>query len=70
MSSDFLDLTPRDNYIGWERVAKTQRMINHTCIGSTIVPIQPLRIQPGWRETASVIMFESDTCRKDLGISI
>ena len=42
MSSDFLDLTPRDNYIGWERVAKTQRMINHTCIGSTIVPIQPL----------------------------
>ena len=42
MSSDFLDLTPRDDYIGWERVAKTQRMINHTCIGSTIVPIQPL----------------------------
>jgi len=42
MSSDFLDLTPRDNYIGWEREPKTQRMINHTCIGSTIVPIQPL----------------------------
>ena len=42
MSSDFLDLTPRDKYIGWEREAKTQRMINHTCIGSTIVPIQPL----------------------------
>jgi hypothetical protein len=42
MSSDFLDLTPRDNYIGWQREPKTQRMINHTCIGSTIVPIQPL----------------------------
>ena len=42
MSSDFLDLTPRDNHIGWEREAKTQRLINHTCIGSTIVPIQPL----------------------------
>ena len=42
MSSDFLDLTPRDKYIGWEREAKTQRMINHTCIGSTIVPVQPL----------------------------
>jgi len=42
MSSDFLDLTPRDNYIGWDREAKTQRMINHTCIGSTIVPVQPL----------------------------
>jgi len=42
MSSDFLDLTPRDEYIGWDRVRKTQKMINHTCIGSTIVPIQPL----------------------------
>ena len=42
MSSDFLDLTPRDSYIGWEREAKTQRMINHTCIGSTKAPIQPL----------------------------
>ena len=42
MSSDFLDLTPRDEHIGWERESKTQRMINHTCIGSTIVPIQPL----------------------------
>ena len=42
MSSDFLDLTPRDEYIGWDRERKTQKMINHTCIGSTIVPIQPL----------------------------
>ena len=42
MSSDFLDLTPRDEYIGWDRESKTQRMINHTCIGSTIVPVQPL----------------------------
>jgi hypothetical protein len=42
MSSDFLDLTPRDEYIGWDRTRKTQKMINHTCIGSTIVPIQPL----------------------------
>jgi hypothetical protein len=43
MSSDFLDLTPRDNYIGWSRELKTQgRMINHTGIGSTIVPTQPL----------------------------
>jgi hypothetical protein len=36
-------LTPRDNYIGWDRVKKTQGgMINHTAIGSTIVPLQPL----------------------------
>lgn len=43
ISSDFLDLTPRDNAIGWDRNVKTQQgMINHTAIGSTIVPTQPL----------------------------
>jgi hypothetical protein len=43
ISSDFLDLTPRDNFIGWPRELKTQGgMINHTAIGSTIVPLQPL----------------------------
>ena len=43
ISSDFLDLTPRDKYIGWERTKKTQgKMINYTAIGSTIVPFQPL----------------------------
>ena len=43
ISSDFLDLTPRDNFIGWSRELKTQgSMINHTAIGSTIVPLQPL----------------------------
>lgn len=43
ISSDFLDLTPRDKFIGWEREKKTQGgMINHTAIGSSIVPFQPL----------------------------
>jgi hypothetical protein len=43
ISSDFLDLTPRDKYIGWPRDVKTdQGLINHTAIGSTIVPLQPL----------------------------
>lgn len=43
ISSDFLDLTPRDKFIGWSRDKKTSgRMINHTAIGSTIVPLQPL----------------------------
>ena len=43
ISSDFLDLTPRDKFIGWEREKKTQgHMINYTAIGSTIVPLQPL----------------------------
>ena len=43
ISSDFLDLTPRDQYIGWDRYSKTQgKMVGHTAIGSTIVPLQPL----------------------------
>jgi len=43
VSSDFMDLTPRDSHIGWSREIKTtQKMINHTAIGSTIVPTQPL----------------------------
>lgn len=42
ISGDFLDLTPRDQYIGWDRKEKTAGMINHTAIGSTIVPLQPL----------------------------
>jgi len=43
ISSDFLDLTPRDQAIGWSREVKTQQgMINYTAIGSTIVPLQPL----------------------------
>jgi len=42
ISSDFLDLTPRDKAIGWPRDIKTTgNMINHTAIGSTIVPLQP-----------------------------
>lgn len=43
ISSDFMDLTARDEYIGWSRKVKTdERMINHIAIGSTIVPTQPL----------------------------
>jgi hypothetical protein len=42
LSSDYLDLTPRDEHIGWPRELKTEgNMINHTCVGSTIVPTQP-----------------------------
>jgi hypothetical protein len=43
ISSDFLDLAPRDKFIGWSRDLKTQGgMINYSAIGSTIVPLQPL----------------------------
>ena len=43
ISSDYLDLTPRDQFIGWSRETKTQgHMINFTAVGSTLVPLQPL----------------------------
>jgi hypothetical protein len=43
ISGDFMDLTPRDKSIGWSREIKTFKgKINHTAIGSSIVPTQPL----------------------------
>ena len=41
LSSDFLDLSIRDKYIGWDRERKTHQMIKHTTIGSSILPVQP-----------------------------
>ena len=42
LGSDFIDLTCRDEYIGWTREDKQDNSrLNHTCIGSTIVPTQP-----------------------------
>jgi hypothetical protein len=65
ISSDFLDLTPRDTAIGWSRDIKTQQhMINHTAIGSTIVPLQPLGFNyMGGKLLA--LMCLSDTVQKD-----
>jgi hypothetical protein len=65
ISSDFLDLTPRDNAIGWPRDVKTQQnMINHTAIGSTIVPLQPLGFNyMGGKLLA--LMCLSDTVQQD-----
>jgi len=43
ITGDFIDLTPRDDFIGWGREYKTKSgKLNHSCIGSTIVPLQPL----------------------------
>ena len=43
ITGDFLDLGPRDQFIGWDREYKTMSgKLNHSCIGSTIVPLQPL----------------------------
>tara|TARA_B100002019_G_scaffold285167_1_gene293802 strand:- start:135 stop:1412 length:1278 start_codon:yes stop_codon:yes gene_type:complete len=43
ITGDFIDLTPRDDYIGWDREYKTNSgKLNCTAIGSSILPTQPL----------------------------
>ena len=65
ISSDFLDLTPRDTYIGWPKDVKTQgNMINHTAIGSTIVPLQPLGFNYMGGKLLALLCL-SDTVQKD-----
>ena len=65
ISSDFLDLTPRDSAIGWARDVKTQQgMINHTAIGSTIVPLQPLGFNYVGGKLLALLCL-SDTVQKD-----
>lgn len=65
ISSDFLDLTPRDSAIGWSREIKTQKgMINHTAIGSTIVPLQPLGYNYMGGKLLALLCL-SDTVQKD-----
>ena len=42
ITGDFIDLTPRDDFIGWDREYKTNSgKLNSTCIGSSILPTQP-----------------------------
>jgi hypothetical protein len=65
ISSDFLDLTPRDKSIGWDRTVKTSEgMINHTAIGSTIVPLQPLGYNYMGGKLLALLCL-SDTVQKD-----
>jgi hypothetical protein len=65
ISSDFLDLTPRDTAIGWPRDVKTQQgMINHTAIGSTIVPLQPLGFNYMGGKLLALLCL-ADTVQKD-----
>jgi hypothetical protein len=65
ISSDFLDLTPRDKYIGWPKDIKTTgNMINHTAIGSTIVPLQPLGYNYMGGKLLALLCL-SDTVQKD-----
>jgi hypothetical protein len=65
ISSDFLDLTPRDKYIGWPKDIKTTgNMINHTAIGSTIVPLQPLGFNYMGGKLLALLCL-SDTVQQD-----
>jgi len=65
ISSDFLDLTPRDKYIGWPKDIKTTgNMINHTAIGSTIVPLQPLGFNYMGGKLLALLCL-SDTVQED-----
>jgi hypothetical protein len=65
ISSDFLDLTPRDKFIGWPKEVKTQgSMINHTAIGSTIVPLQPLGFNYMGGKLLALLCL-SDTVQED-----
>jgi len=44
ISSDFMDLTARDDFIGWSREQRSRKggPLLNTAIGSTIIPTQPL----------------------------
>ncbi len=43
IGSDFISLGGRDKYIGWSMNDRMENhMLNHTCMGSSIVPTQPL----------------------------
>ena len=65
ISSDFLDLTPRDQFIGWPKDIKTTgNMINHTAIGSTIVPLQPLGFNYMGGKLLALLCL-SDTVQED-----
>jgi len=65
ISSDFMDLTPRDNWIGWNREIKTlEARINYTAIGSTIVPTQPLGYNYVGGKLLALLCLE-DTVQKD-----
>lgn len=64
ITSDFLDLKPRDDFIGWDREAKTYGMINHTAICSCIAPVQPFGFNYVGGKLLALLCL-SDRVRKD-----
>ena len=42
LGSDVTSIAARDNFIGWTRQQRNEGRLKHTCIGSTILPTQPL----------------------------
>jgi hypothetical protein len=64
ITSDFLNLRPRDDHIGWEEDAKTYGMINHTAICSCIAPVQPFGFNYVGGKLLALLCL-SDTIRHD-----
>lgn len=43
LGSDFISVGGRDNHIGWKMEDRIDNgRLKHTCMGSSIVPVQPL----------------------------
>ena len=64
VSGDFLDLKIRNDYIGWTNEQRLEGMIEHTMIGSTIVPTQPLGFNYVGGKLISLLVL-SDKVRDD-----
>ena len=65
ITGDFIDLTPRDNWIGWDREYKTNSgKLNNSAIGSTIVPLQPLGFNYTGGKLLALLCLSDDVQRQ------
>ena len=65
ITGDFIDLTPRDDHIGWEREYKTNSgKLNNSAIGSTIVPLQPLGFNYTGGKLLALLCLSDDVQRQ------
>jgi len=65
ITGDLIDLTPRDDHIGWEREYKTNSgKLNNSAIGSTIVPLQPLGFNYTGGKLLALLCLSDDVQRQ------